>query len=508
MIDSVTTTVKQVSLEQLRALVRQGLDDGKLAITAPATRIRAYLRERGLRCTPVQSRQLREELRRSLDGHADTFGRRLAAARVARGLTQGELARIADCSESYLSYLEADARSPSERLLTALADAVRREPDWLRTGEESETTRQIERSLGLAWEALQAAEWTLVESHVARVLDQEHDRPLHVDERENALLLRGRSLCATGRDAEAVALLTPLVERVLAGLSDVPPVALGQGYVRALLNAAGEETHVLAQAWIIGQQLLNAAGDQQEDDWWRLAATLMAVHDQVSSMELSAIQGEWWLAQLRRLGEETYPSGAAALYWNLALRDLDLDRQDEALAKINKAIGLQDSTRYPMDCARLQVAYAHVLLTARPDQAQSAAKALDDCLASLLKLGYPSDRYDWILTRARADLLLDDTAGTRTRLAPLLSDDEAEPQARIGGWLLAGDSYAEESALDQALAAYRRAQGLLERMPATPVWARAWRDVGDRWTRLGDSRASSAAYRRALDLCHVTSTLP
>ena len=132
-------------MEQLRDLVRQAVADGDLTTTAPASRIRSYLRGRGLRCTPVQSRQLRDQLRPPR-GAADTFGRRLTAARLARGLTQCELARIADCSESYLSYLEADARSPSPRLLTALAEALRREPEWLRSGEESPATRRARRA--------------------------------------------------------------------------------------------------------------------------------------------------------------------------------------------------------------------------------------------------------------------------------------------------------------------------------------------------------------------------
>src|SRR5690349_17165206 len=115
-------------LRQLTDVVARAVDDGDLAATVTAARIRSYLRARGIRCTPRQARELHDRMGGPPSGNGATLGSRLAAARLARGLTRVELARIAGCSESYLSYLEGDARSPSDSLLEALADAVRREP--------------------------------------------------------------------------------------------------------------------------------------------------------------------------------------------------------------------------------------------------------------------------------------------------------------------------------------------------------------------------------------------
>jgi transcriptional regulator with XRE-family HTH domain len=437
----------------------------------------------------------------------DTLGARLAAARCDRGLTRVELARIVECSESYLSYLETGARSPSDRLLTALAEAVRREPEWLRSGEDSPETQRIAEELRLAWEAFRAADWERVDEHVARLLTDDPgqaSRPLRPPERESVVLLRGRSLGATGREQEAIDLLTPLVRRVLAGLSEVSPVVLGQGYVRALLNAADGNIDTLARASIVGQQLLTAAGDERDDDWWRLAATLMGIHYRVSPSNLAAAQGEWWLSELQQDGEMAHPCGAAALYWNLAVTDLDLGRHDAAVTKILTAVSLQDPTRYPSDGATIRLVLAHVLLAARPDRVEEAISELEGCRTQPARHGYPGTLGSWILVRARAEAVAGRAEGALQTLGTLLEDPQADLQLRVTGWLMHGDLCKHLDRPDDADRAYRMGASLLDGAPATPSWSRTWRDLGDRWTAIGDDRAAAGAYRRALDLMHLS----
>jgi transcriptional regulator with XRE-family HTH domain len=495
-------------------LVARALDDGGLPASVTPARIRAYLRARGIQCTPRQARELHDRLAREPAADGETLGSRLAAARTARGLTRMELARIAGCSESYLSYLEGDARSPSDTLLAALADAVRREPAWLRTGEESAETRRIAQTLRRAWRAFRAADWAEVDRQVDQLLDASPHhrpdrpprRPLRRDELDEALLLRGRSLSATGRDEQAIEVLAPLVRRVLAGESDVPPVLLGQGYVRALINAADGNQQALAEAALAGQQLLNSSADERNDDWWRLAATLMGINDKVSLAGLGVAQGEWWLSQLGTDGEGRHPSGAAALYWNLSLLDVQLGRRDEALSKMARAVDLNDAVRYPVDGARVRLAQAFVLL-AVPSRASEAVAVLESCREEIDSHGHPVDRQHWTLLRAAAELATGAPAIAR-RLAGCLDEEATEPQVRLQATLLVGDTYLAEGRRDEATAVFERAREMLSASAASPSWAHLWRDLGDRWTQVGSAPAAADAYRHALNLMHIGPSLP
>jgi transcriptional regulator with XRE-family HTH domain len=490
-------------------LVTQAVDEGGLRTTATPAQIRSFLRAQGIRCTPRQARELQERLSGAAPSNGDTFGARLASARLARGLTRVELARIAGCSESYLSYLEGDARSPSDGLLAALANAVRREPEWLRTGEESSATRRIGAVLRDAWEASRRSDWDTVERLTLNLLHEPSDRPLRRHELDEALLLRGRMLCFRGREPEAVRLLEPLVDRVLRHRSDASPVVLGQTYVRALINQADGDMKALARASIIGQQLLTMADDTRDDEWWRLAATLMWVPYTVTAPHLAAAQGEWWLAQL--LGDggvEEHTSGAAALYWNLAIADADLDRPDEALRRMRLALSLQQGNRFPVDRARLQMAYAQMLVTLGAEHAEEALTVLDRCRDAVTRHGYADSLDTWLLIRALAQLAAGDVEAAEQTMRPLVDRPDEVSLTVVHAWLVAGDAAARRGDAPEAEQRYLRAGALLRRAPATPTWAAHWRALADRWTATAGREAEAMeAYRQALDLLRVRMTV-
>jgi transcriptional regulator with XRE-family HTH domain len=497
-------TVEQ-TWDDARKLVRQAIHDGELPARVDAAQIRSFLRGRRVACTLSGARRLLEALiQDDLQGsYRETAGSRLASARRARGLTRVELARIAGCSESYLSYLESDARSPSDRLLVALGEAVRKEPEWLRSGEDSPDTRRIAEELRLAWMAFRSGNWEILDEHLDHLLSGT-GRPLTVPERDTVLMLRGRRLSATGREQEAIGLLAPLVQRVLSGLSQVSPVVLGQGYVRALLEAADGSVELLARAWIVGQRLLSAAGGPRTDDWWRLAATLMNIHFSVSPADLAAAEGEIWLAELREQGEQTSPSGAAALYWNLALTDLALGRREPAMIKIVRAVALQNPRDYPTDGARLGMVHAAVLLETHPEQAGEAVHLLDQCRDAVRRYGYPGDAVTWELFRARAEVAAGLPASAATMLGRLLGGLDQHSAVRVEALILQGDAWRRDDRAGEAIDAYEKAAATLAAAPATPSWAQLWRALGDRWTALSRAAEAADAYRQALDLMHLT----
>jgi transcriptional regulator with XRE-family HTH domain len=68
------------------------------------------------------------------------LGRNVRAARLARGLSQEQLAFEAEMTRSYLSDLERGTRNPSVRALGRLAQALGIEPpELLRRSEQAES---------------------------------------------------------------------------------------------------------------------------------------------------------------------------------------------------------------------------------------------------------------------------------------------------------------------------------------------------------------------------------
>jgi transcriptional regulator with XRE-family HTH domain len=63
--------------------------------------------------------------------HPIEFGRRLVQAREHKKMNQSELARLVGISRSTISFYEAGKRSPTNDTLTALANALNVEKDWL-----------------------------------------------------------------------------------------------------------------------------------------------------------------------------------------------------------------------------------------------------------------------------------------------------------------------------------------------------------------------------------------
>jgi transcriptional regulator with XRE-family HTH domain len=63
----------------------------------------------------------------------DTLAERLSTARKERGLTQAQLAKLANLSQSTIGNLEAGLRKEPRDILR-IAEALRISPDWLQSG--------------------------------------------------------------------------------------------------------------------------------------------------------------------------------------------------------------------------------------------------------------------------------------------------------------------------------------------------------------------------------------
>lgn len=406
----------------------------------------------------------------------------------------------------YLSYLETGRRSPSSQMLAALADALDRGPEWLRSGCDSNATQRIAVLFARCHEALHEGSLSSAEEGLRELLDRDMGRPLTRDEMDQALLFRALVMGRQGRDRAAIEILAPLVANLLNGKCGLPPVLLGRHYLSAAswVGVAGEiHTGVWQKAVGQAHQILTTIPRSDRDDaWWRLAATAIGAQADMGNVHAAVIEAESWLAELEQAGSDC-PSGVAALRWNLGVALAELGWLTEALAQLEVALRLHDSARYPGDGARLKLAYASVLMRSGPADVETAIDVLEATLPEFGAHSYPQDLHQWHVYRARAEILAERPEAAQSFLDPVLAEQMDDAGTLHDAWLTKGDAWMALGDVGAVREAYERA-GLVDRwMPERRGLARRWRDVGDRLSRLGCSAEAADAYRRALTVLDV-----
>ena len=507
-----TVTVVRPVAEGLREIVVRAIADGQLSPSVTVPQVRGYLRGRGHSCTPLQARAVLEGLRGDLRegrfgerGRGESLGSRLAVARKGRYLSRAELAGMVGCSESYLSYLETGARSPSSVMLAALAEAVGREPEWLRFGIASQATARIGALIRDCRRAMDEGKLTDAERCLGELSGHSPGRALTPDERDRVVLLRSLLLIRRGRDPEAVALLEPLVSRMLAAGSStssavVCPVELGQAYLTAVraewsegLTTPARFHDVLART----RRLLVITRHLSRDDgWWRLAATVMGCECMIGNIQPGIAQAKAWLAELEP-GGGGVTSGAAALRWNLGQALAENGEFAEALPHLAVAVRLHDGERYEHEGVRLRMTYAEVLMTACPEKVQSAITILESIWSDDLPI---RDRLAWRLHRARAELVALRPGTVLEIVEPLLATGMPDVLLRGAAWQAVGDAHALGQEGEAAREAYANVRKLLLRSTEHRGLARRWRNLADRLLAVDAPDPALDAYRRALTL--------
>ncbi len=76
-----------------------------------------------------------------MDRQLQEIGKRLQQARLAKGMTQPQLAEAADISVSFLSNLENGRQAMNIKTLTALTDSLNISADWLLNNETDSANR-------------------------------------------------------------------------------------------------------------------------------------------------------------------------------------------------------------------------------------------------------------------------------------------------------------------------------------------------------------------------------
>jgi transcriptional regulator with XRE-family HTH domain len=503
-----------VGIERLRSCLQDALSSGALTPPLTAKLARAFLRGRGLECTPSQAQTLVQDdgehlLRGGVRSpQAATFGDRLRRLREAKGLTQGDVATLAEISASYMSLLEAGKREASPELAGRLARILEVERSVLSDGATSPTTLRIRDLLRFGDTALRLGDVGEAERCVTELFDPAAGRALWADELDQALVVRARCARIRGHHRRARADLDLVLPRVLARDSVVDPVALGEHYVRVRMELADGDVAELVDAVSVAQQLLALVdAAERTASWWRLTATIMEAYLEAVLPELAIAVGTRALADAEREAEE--PAGedglrrslhpGAAVLWILSLAELQRGRLEPAIARMTSTLDLVDTLASPLDRALVRRQAAYLLLLARPHQVDQARALLDECRGVLQSVS-ETESGGWWLTRARADLVDGHPERVEPMVRPVVDSVGIGPMVTIDGWLLIGDARAALRLADAAAQAYRTARDLLAQLPASRARssARAWCDLAYRLQRVSDSGSAVPAFQRAL----------
>ncbi|MDQ1288128.1 MAG: hypothetical protein QG622_1693, partial [Actinomycetota bacterium] len=396
---------------------------------------------------------------------------------------------------------------PSSVMLAALAEAVGREPEWLRFGIASQATARIGALIRDCRRAVQDDDTEQVENCLRDLLDRDLGRPLTREELDLSLFFKAYVLSHRGKDGDAVALLEPLVARLLHGECGLAPVALGQKYLGAAyfgFQQGDVALEVLSEASARTRRILaTVRPDHRDDDWWRLAATATSADYSVCGPAAALAQGSSWLAELEELDAGRAPSGVAALRWNIGLYLAELGRPGEGLAHLSVAVRLHDVERYPCDGARLRMEYAMIWMMSCPEAVEQAITVLESTLPDLERHAYPSDLWEWRIIRARAEIVAGRTESVPALVSPILAASDDDLMTRATTWMILGDARALRDEVGDAGEAYDRAASFLSRSSRRWGRSRHWRDLGDRYLRLGFRDRAVTAYDRALTIADL-----
>jgi transcriptional regulator with XRE-family HTH domain len=428
----------------------------------------------------------------------EELGQRLRRLRLEAGLSQTQLAGD-NLSPSYVSLIESGRRRPTHEVAAILAERLGCSVTMVLEGREPASTQAATLALNLAALALGDGHAMDAQGQFRALLG---DESLPQEIRDDAQLGLAKSLESLGDLDSAIAELTPLYERAVAGETGIPVTTVGITLCHCSLDAGD-----LHRAVDVGEQALQVAeqrGLVGTDDHLRLAATVMAAYYERGDLTHAAAFADRWLPVAEKVGSR---AGQGSIYWNAAIVAEARGDVDQAARYSSRALGHLSEGDDTRDLSRLRVACAWLWLRLDDPLVHRAISELDRARPELERCGSPVDLAYWCTARSQAELLAGQAAASvryaEEALEHLATNTGIEScQARI----MLGDALRAAGDAEGSLAAYRVAAAELLELPAERSAAECWRALGDRLMRDADAADAAGAYRRALDQAGVRSS--
>jgi len=428
------------------------------------------------------------------------IGSRIRQARLKREMSQGQLGAATGLTGSYVSYLEAGRRKPSERILELLAPALGCSAEHLRIGWGGPRGTEIDLDLRFGELALRAGDAVAALERFNEILVLAQGSGARDIELE-ALWGKARALESVGSIDLAIG-----AYETLSRADALPPGLLKEVVLTALCRAY-RECGDLARAIEVGEDALNLGEGPADDPILHeasvaLASTLVGCYYERGDLTRGQLLARETLARAEQAGS---PVARAAALWNAGLISEARGDLRTARSYVERALALYSETDNARATALLRVTSAwlmlreekpqleeaHELLTRAVNELGSVGTALDIAYAETELARYSLLKGDWRSALEMAEAL-------RGRLSSAGPRLEA---ARVR--LLIGDAHTVEGDVEAAAASYAAAAADLRASGADRQAASAWREVAESLARLGRTDEALDAYRAATNAAGV-----
>lgn len=418
-----------------------------------------------------------------------SVGERVRALRLSRKLSQSQLAGP-DLSDSYVSLIESGKRTPTQGVITILAERLGCTPEFLADGAEPEHLTHGRLRLYQARLALLAGDGSDAAARFATLAEHtaEDDPELSWTARKD----RAGALERLGRIGEAIAALEELREHAEARPDRLPILPLISDLSRCYYRAGD-----LALSVELGEHTLDrlrSFGLERGPEVLGAAAILILAYGEHGEAEAAEELGA-------RLADESGDEPGPVAYLNAGDAAAGQGFLGDAVYLCERAAWRGARTEPATERAWFALGYGELLLRLDPPRPGEAAELLARAEPTLS--GDPFARAVCGLGRARAAILADRPSEALSLaydvLGVLPSTGEHTSVATARAHVIIGQARSRLGDREGARASFHAAGHVLSTVEPSREAARTWRRLGDLLGELDDADGMADAYRRALE---------
>ncbi|MFF4352789.1 helix-turn-helix domain-containing protein [Streptomyces sp. NPDC001530] len=435
------------------------------------------------------------------EAHTPTgLGERMRTLRTRSGLKQQDLASQ-DISISYISLIESGKRTPSDAVLSAIADKLGCSVEYLRTGRDGHELGETHLKLAFGEMALRNGANGEALQTFSEVLA--HRSVLDASMTRRALVGQATALEKLGRLEAAIPILEDLThDPALAAGSDEwcrIAVALCRCY-----RNSGDITVSIE----IGEQALaklDSLGLDVTMDHIQLGSTLMESYHMRGDLTRAYLLGERLLQAAE--AEGSY-AARGAVYWNAGLVANSRGKLNEALALVERALAMMAEGDNQRHVGMLKMNFGYLLLQSDLPDPDRAKELLESAQQSLAEVGNAGELASCEISLADAEKALghwDEAVAHAERALGLLG---TEPRIQsVAARVTLAEIHFLKQEPERALQYLKAATRQLQHFPPSQECTLNWRYIGDLWQRHGeDVKEALKAYDMALSSAGVART--
>jgi tetratricopeptide (TPR) repeat protein len=417
------------------------------------------------------------------------LGQRLRAARVAKGMTQTDLAG-ADVSVGYVSRIEAGQRRPNLQVLTDLCVRLGTPVEQLLMGVAPQELEAIKLNLDFAELSLESGDPQTAELQARDAREAAEGAALK-EHTYRARFLVARALEAQGLVDDAVieleALLTPRVGNVL-------QIKVGLALVRCY-KTSGD----FAKAIEVGEMLLEHLDEtplDSTDEAVQLAVSMAHAYYSRGDINQAVRVCRKAMAKAEKLDS---PVARASAYWNASIFEAGRGSVGDAVPLAQRALALFSEGQDGRNLAILRTNLGDLQLQLSPPQIEEAKLNLEQAAEEMRSNSAgPVDMGRNELARARAHYLAGELDVAEVMTGNVLERVRTlSPLTAADAKSLEGQVHAARGDIAAAAAAYREAVFILTGVGSDRTAAEMWFELAGLLEDVNEFDAARDAYRSA-----------